>query len=281
MGRLAPIPPARFASLRPQCGVVGLKPTYGRVSVRGVIPLSLFARPRWPNRAYGSDAAVILQAIAGYDTKDPHSADASVGDYLAVDSRRSGPLRIGVPRKFFFDDLDSEVSAAMEQALEVLSTFSGGLREIEVDIPADRTLQTAESYLYHAEFVARRPELYQPETLRRIRSGERISAAQLDERRSEQELIRREIHKVFRRRGRPRNSDYASSRACNSGTEAESRPAAAARTSAAEEHAASKCLGIAGDLSSLRIHRGGFTHRAADHRATMARGRRSPRGLCL
>ena len=128
-----------------QCGVVGLKPTYGRVSVRGVIPLSLSLDHVGPITRTASDAAVILQAIAGYDAKDANSADVSVGDYLAAIHDGSGPLRIGVPRKFFFEDLDSEVSAAMEQALEVLSTISGELREIEVDIPTDRTLQTAES----------------------------------------------------------------------------------------------------------------------------------------
>jgi Asp-tRNA(Asn)/Glu-tRNA(Gln) amidotransferase A subunit family amidase len=73
----------------------------------------------------------------------------------------------------------------------------GGLREIDLDVPTDRTLQTAEAYAYHAEFVSRSPELYQPETLRRIRRGEDISGEEVEQRRRELEKIRGEIRSVF------------------------------------------------------------------------------------
>ncbi len=79
----------------------------------------------------------------------------------------------------------------------VLETISGGLREIELNVPTDRTLQAAEAYAYHREFVSRSPELYLPETLRRIRRGEDITAIELEQRRHEQELIRSEISSVF------------------------------------------------------------------------------------
>ena len=66
-----------------------------------------------------------------------------------------------------------------------------------MEVPTDRTLQAAESYAYHAENVAKTPELYQPETLRRIRSGENISAAEYIQRRRELEEARRNIARVF------------------------------------------------------------------------------------
>jgi aspartyl-tRNA(Asn)/glutamyl-tRNA(Gln) amidotransferase subunit A len=179
------------------CGIVGLKPTYGRVSAYGVIPLSASLDHVGPITRTVSDAAVILRAIAGYDAKDMNSADVPVADDLAGLLDRPRPARIGVPRKFFYETLDPEVASAVEQALCILNTFAGDLCEVEIDIPTDRTLQTAESYAYHAEFVSRSPELYQPETLRRLRKGEGISGAEVEQRRRELEEIRLGIHKIF------------------------------------------------------------------------------------
>jgi aspartyl-tRNA(Asn)/glutamyl-tRNA(Gln) amidotransferase subunit A len=179
------------------CGIVGLKPTYGRVSVRGVIPLSLSLDHIGPIARTVSDTAVMLQAIAGYDAKDANSTDVPVGDYLAAIRDGSKPARIGVPRKFFYEDLDPEIASAVEEALRVLRTLGDVLSEIELDVPTDRTLQTAEAYAYHAEFVALSPELYLPETLRRIRKGEDISSEEVELRRRELEKIRGEIGRVF------------------------------------------------------------------------------------
>jgi aspartyl-tRNA(Asn)/glutamyl-tRNA(Gln) amidotransferase subunit A len=179
------------------CGIVGLKPTYGRVSVRGVIPLSLSLDHVGPITRTVSDAAAMLQVIAGYDAEDKNCADLAVPTYLADLSKDLSPLRIGIPRKLFFEDLDREVALAVEEALRGLRPLGSVLSEIEVDIPTDRTLQAAESYAVHAEFVARSPELYQSETLRRIRSGAGISASEIDQRRHELKQIRSEIDKIF------------------------------------------------------------------------------------
>jgi aspartyl-tRNA(Asn)/glutamyl-tRNA(Gln) amidotransferase subunit A len=179
------------------CGIVGLKPTYGRVSVRGVIPLSLSLDHIGPIARTVSDSAVMLQAIAGYDAKDANSADVPVGNYLAAIRDGSKTTRIGVPRKFFYEELDPEIASTMEQGLATLRTLGGDLSEIELDVPTDRTLQTAEAYAYHAEFVSRSPELYLPETLRRIRKGEDIGSEEVELRRRELEKIRGEIGRVF------------------------------------------------------------------------------------
>ena len=71
------------------------------------------------------------------------------------------------------------------------------MRCVQVEVPTSRTLQAAESYAYHAESIARSPEMYQPETLRRIQTGERVTAAEYIEQRRELEVARRAISKVF------------------------------------------------------------------------------------
>ena len=176
------------------CGVVGLKPTYGRIGARGIIPLSPSLDHVGPIARTVSDAAVMLQAIAGHNE---NGANAPAGDYLAAIRERLTPLRIGVPRKFFYEDLDPEVAFAVEEALGILRDLGNDLFEIEIDVPTDRTLQAAESYAYHREFVLRSPHLYQAETLRRIRTGEAISAAQVEQAGRELKQTRSEIRKVF------------------------------------------------------------------------------------
>jgi aspartyl-tRNA(Asn)/glutamyl-tRNA(Gln) amidotransferase subunit A len=202
------------------CGCVGIKPTYGRVSTRGVIPLSWSLDHVGPLAATVGDAAIVLQAIAGYDSLDANSADVPVPDYVAGLGHGAKMLRVGIPRAYFFDALDDEVGAAVEQALSVIGACGDSrarlasraeldvshpkgvplaveIREVEIEVSSDRTVQAAESYACHAENIARAPELYQPETLRRIRSGEEISAAEYVQRRREQDEQRRRIREIF------------------------------------------------------------------------------------
>jgi aspartyl-tRNA(Asn)/glutamyl-tRNA(Gln) amidotransferase subunit A len=108
-------------------------------------------------------------------------------------------MRIGLPRKFFYEEMDAEVASAVEQALGVLKTYPASIQELAVEVPTDRTLLAAEAYAYHAEFIIRWPALYQPETLRRIRSGAEVSATDIAERRRELQQVRREIGAVFER----------------------------------------------------------------------------------
>ncbi len=178
------------------CGCVGLKPTYGRVSSRGVIPLSQSLDHIGPLAATVADAAIVLQAIAGYDAADITTADVPVADYVAA-REDAKSLRVGVPRDYFFDDLDAEVASAMEHALRGIATLVAEVKDIRLEVPTDRTLQSAESYAFHAENVAKRPELYQAETLRRIRSGEGVSAAEYIQRRRELDEARRGIGQIF------------------------------------------------------------------------------------
>ena len=179
------------------CGVVGLKPTYGRVSARGVVPLSWSFDHVGPLTNSVGDAAVMLQVLAGYDAGDPASIDAPVPDYTAALEMLPPRLRIGVPRSFFFDELHPEVAAAVEKAIKAFSVFHAEIRDITLEVPTDRTLSSAESWAFHEEMVARSPELYQPATLGRIQSGANVTAAAALRARRELEASRHLIGKVF------------------------------------------------------------------------------------
>ena len=175
------------------CGVVGLKPTFGAVSTRGVIPLSQSLDHVGTIARTVEDAAIIFQAIAKETDVVQGWGSASP---VRIEDPPAHKLRIAVPRKFFCEELDPEVASAFEQALSVLSTMSD-ISEINLEVPIDRTLQKAESYAYHCEFVRQSPELYQPETLRRIRTGEGISPEDADQCKRELQEARKQIASVF------------------------------------------------------------------------------------
>ncbi len=179
------------------CGCVGFKPTYGRVSIRGVVPLSTSLDHVGPLASSVEDAAIVLQAIAGYDAGDITCIDVPVSDYVSASREDAKTLRVGVPRAYFFDDLDPEVASAMEHALRGIETLVANIREVTLEIPTDRTLQAAESYAYHAERVEKDPELYFAETLRRIRTGESVTAAEYIAVRRDLDQRRRDIRRVF------------------------------------------------------------------------------------
>jgi aspartyl-tRNA(Asn)/glutamyl-tRNA(Gln) amidotransferase subunit A len=154
------------------CGVVGLKPTYGRVSVGGVIPLSSSLDHVGPLTTSLADAQAVFAAIAD---ENPEAIPGIVPQPTKI-TPNLRHLRVGVPRAYFFDELDAEVSAAVEEALSILKTQVAEVREVKLTVNTDRSLQAAESYAYHADRVAKNPELYHPETLRRIRTGEKFTA---------------------------------------------------------------------------------------------------------
>jgi aspartyl-tRNA(Asn)/glutamyl-tRNA(Gln) amidotransferase subunit A len=179
------------------CGCVGLKPTYGRVSSRGVIGLSASLDHVGPLAASVEDAAIVLQAIAGYDATDLTTADVPVSDYVSATKEGSKSLRVGVPRAYFFDELEPEVASAIDHALRGIETMVAEMREVKLDVSTDRSLQAAESYACHAENIVKNSDLYKAETLRRIRTGENVSAAEYIQRRRELEQARRNIHAAF------------------------------------------------------------------------------------
>ena len=168
------------------CGIVGLKPTYGLVSTDGIIPLSVSLDHAGPLTRTVEDAAIMLDAITEPPTTFHKTLKVGIENFV-----------IGVPRKYFFDDLDPEVAAAVEKAIADITTLAEGIRELNLPVDEDRTLQAAEAYAYHRERVTSSPELYDPETLRRIRTGEPISESEYQQALTNLQQSRRDIARTF------------------------------------------------------------------------------------
>lgn len=149
------------------CGIVGLKPSYGLLDMGGILPLSPSLDHAGLLTRTVEDAAILLEPLAEGQRK--------YRDRLIEE--RKNPV-IGIPRRYFFEDLDEEVRAKVEAAVRQLEKAGSTVSEIDLPVSIDRTLQSAESYEWHRATVRSSPELYHPETLRRIRTGENVTAGQ-------------------------------------------------------------------------------------------------------
>jgi aspartyl-tRNA(Asn)/glutamyl-tRNA(Gln) amidotransferase subunit A len=166
------------------CGIVGLKPTYGRVSTSGAIPLSWSLDHLGPMTRTVSDAALVLQVIAGYDPQDPGSIDEPVPDYGADIEGATAALRLGIPRDYFCESLHPDIQTALQAALSVLAKLTRSQRDVP-PLAADASyasimdpyvaILSAEAYDFHKDYVAKSPELYQVPTLERIRAGAAVT----------------------------------------------------------------------------------------------------------
>ncbi|GAC1514327.1 MAG: amidase [Gemmatimonadaceae bacterium] len=181
------------------CGVVGFKPTYGRVSNRGVVPLSWTLDHVGPICRTVEDTALMLGAIAGFDEVDPASVDAPVPDYSGVFTMRVEKLRLGVPRTPFFDTLDPDVEKAVDDAIDVLRTLIASVREVRLPPGVNgRMIVGPEAYAYHAQWITASPEKYQPATRERIiQFAAAVTAQDYAQARRRCDLLRREIKQVF------------------------------------------------------------------------------------
>ena len=179
------------------CGIVGLKPTYGLASIRGIIPLSVSLDHVGPMCRTVADAALMLQALAGYDPRGIASISADVPDYASALARRTSSLRLGVPRTPYYDDVDPQIAAAVDRALGVLSDLAASTRDVELPALPQARPVAVEAYAYHAELLDERRELYDASALARIEPGAEVSAADYAEALYQLKLVRKAIARVF------------------------------------------------------------------------------------
>lgn len=166
------------------CGIVGIKPTYGRVSRYGVVPLSWSLDHAGPMARGVEDSAFLLQAIAGYDPKDSASADVVVPDFQA--SLRDGikGLRIGVPRVGWFDEnlgVAPETEGAFNEALKTLAGLGASIVELDgkpfsTARKVNQTILVAEAYAYHEKTFQETPMKFGTSVRRRMLEGAFLSA---------------------------------------------------------------------------------------------------------
>ena len=163
-------------------GIVGLKPTYGRISCYGVVPLS------WSLDTVGiltrsvEDAAIMLQAMAGYDRNDPGSQDAPVPDYLAEMRLADRPPRIGLIREFFYDHSSSEIREHTDAIVRRLVEVGAEVEEICLPDSfgfaheCQRITSSVEAAAFHEENFMARPDDYGPRIRASIEAGMETSA---------------------------------------------------------------------------------------------------------
>ena len=168
------------------CGTVGLKPTYGLVSRRGVFPLSYTLDHCGPLSWTVEDTAITMQVIAGYDPKDPGSANVKVPDYRAQLGWGVQGLRIAIPRHFYVEapGVSRETVDAIDRAAQALAKAGAIVEEIKLTDYAiwnacGRVLITAESYAIHEENLKSRPLDYGRYLHMRMILGATVSASDL------------------------------------------------------------------------------------------------------
>ncbi|MGH7376264.1 MAG: amidase [Candidatus Methylomirabilales bacterium] len=164
------------------CGVVGLKPTYGRISRAGIFPLSWSQDHAGPITRTVTDAALALQALAGFDPADPGSSRQPVPNFSRGLTAGVKGLRLGVPREFFWDDVDPEVAEAVKKAVVVLAGLGASVREVHWPMAAEAKalsflIMGAEAFSVHERWLKERPEDYGPDVRQRLAQGVTILAA--------------------------------------------------------------------------------------------------------
>ena len=166
------------------CGILGIKPTYGLVSRRGVFPLAFSLDHVGPMTRTAQDNALMLDLIAGHDPLDPGSAAHAAAGYTAQLHRGVEGLRVGVIRHFYTRDTeaDAEMTAGIEAAVQKLAELGAKVREVETAPLAEyaavnRTIMTSEAFAIHERWMRERPQDYGALARERIMAGAFVRAA--------------------------------------------------------------------------------------------------------
>ncbi len=185
------------------CGVTGLKPTYGRVSRAGIFPLCWTMDHAGPLARTARDAALFLQAAAGPDERDSACAHAPVADYLAALTGDVRGLRIGVPRRYFYDRAQESVTDLVEAALAVLQ--AQGAELVEIDIPhidaaaaAALAIYLGEATAYHDDTLDDRAHLYSEQVRTFLELGDQLLAKDYIHAQRYRRLLGDALAKIFR-----------------------------------------------------------------------------------
>ncbi len=160
------------------CSLAGMKPTYGRVSRAGVVPLSFSLDNVGPLTRTVEDNAIMLTAIAGHDPRDPASARAEVTDFTGDLDKGVKGMRIGLVRHFYTKDLDAqdEMAASIDAAAASLRDLGATVEEVEMPplsefAAINRVILLSEAYAIHEEWLQERPGDYAHFTRERLLPG--------------------------------------------------------------------------------------------------------------
>jgi aspartyl-tRNA(Asn)/glutamyl-tRNA(Gln) amidotransferase subunit A len=187
------------------CGLTGIKPTYGRASRAGVLPLSWSMDHVGPMTRNAADSALALGAMAGYDAADPTTSVLPVPDYMAALTGDVRGLRVGLLRSFFLDGAAPDVRSAVETAARALE--KAGAIVDEVALPSVRhvaagalAVVATEAMAYHAAWLRTRKGDYDPDVSTRLMAGAFVTGVQYVRGQQARALVRREVDDVLARR---------------------------------------------------------------------------------
>ncbi len=180
------------------CGVSGLRPSAGRVSNRGSVPVAWSFDAIGPMARRAEDVATVLSVIAGYDREDACSVDTPGEDYVAALSRGASGLRVGVLGEDWLADADAAVVAAVREAAATLARVGAVVEEVSLSGRAEAFTLTAEMVLTEAAWVHRKrlastPEMFAPDVLARLRRGAAVTGAGYARDRQRQRIWRRRV----------------------------------------------------------------------------------------
>jgi aspartyl-tRNA(Asn)/glutamyl-tRNA(Gln) amidotransferase subunit A len=186
------------------CGVVGLKPTYGRVSRYGAIPLAWSLDHVGPLTKSVEDAAIMLAAIAGPDPKDPSASLRPLPDYRKEMQGSISGVRLGVPRQYFFEHVDPEIQKLVTAAIRQLASM--GTTSVEVDIPdlescsaMEAHITLAEATSYHEPYLKRQADAYSPGVRTNLEAGRYLLATDYVKSQRARTLLQRNFNEAFNR----------------------------------------------------------------------------------
>lgn len=185
------------------CGVVGLKPTYGRVSLRGVFPLSWNLDHAGPLTKCVRDAAFLLQVIAGYDEEDPASINIAVGDYLIHIDEGIDDWKIALAVGEYIDAADAEVLSAVHAAAKTFESLGARVDRIEIEwlreaALANSLITQADGAAVHRARLKEHPERFGADVRQRLETGAGYTASEYSLARREQAEARRRSEQFFR-----------------------------------------------------------------------------------
>ncbi len=187
------------------CGISGIKPTYGRVSRAGVLPLAWSMDHAGPMARTVRDVALMLGAMAGYDAADPTTSVLPVPDYAAALTGEVKGLRVGLLRAHFNDVAAPEVRAAVDAAAKRLEQAGAVVDEVNLAevvhvAAASFAIVATEALAYHAEWMRTRSADYQPDVRDRLKMGALVSGVQYVRAQQVRQLVRREVDAALARR---------------------------------------------------------------------------------
>jgi aspartyl-tRNA(Asn)/glutamyl-tRNA(Gln) amidotransferase subunit A len=187
------------------CGIVGLKPTYGRVSLRGVIPLSWNLDHAGPMARRVYDVALLLQAIAGHDPEDPYSPNVPTVDYLSRLGDGVHKWRIALAEDEFFSDaqiVDAEVQEALNQAATVFEQLGAEVKRAAFPgageaAAANGLITPADAAAFHRERLQEHPEYFGKDVLTRLQMGAAYTSTEYILARRTQMALKRQFEAFF------------------------------------------------------------------------------------